>query len=137
MVFRSHAQFHIDFQFFRYLGPEFFPNGFPNPFIVHSRPSFLFEPNLSFSPEVFVHMWHFDIDCFFILFYLSCFENGFSNSLIVRSRSSSCLVNENYLNCTSGLVLICLLFSRQDFCYDHMTSQLQICFLFIRSCNIN
>ena len=30
----------------------------------------------------------------------------------------------------------CFLF-RQDFCYDHMTSQSQICFLFIRSRNIN
>ena len=33
-----------------------------------------------------------------------------------------CLVNENSLNCTSGLVLLCFFF-RQNFCYDHMTSQ--------------
>ena len=37
-----------------------------------------------------------------------------------------------------GLLLVFHLFRRQDFCYDHMTSQpLQICFLFIRSCNFN
>ena len=30
----------------------------------------------------------------------------FFNSLIVRSMSGFCLVNENSLNCTSGLVLL-------------------------------
>ena len=40
-----------------------------------------------------------------------------------------CLVNENSLNCSSALVLLCFLFRRQEFCYDHKTSQtLQICF---------
>ena len=28
-------------------------NDFPNPFIVHSRPSFLFEPNFHFSLVIF------------------------------------------------------------------------------------
>ena len=37
------------------------------------------------------------------------------------------------MNCTSGLVLLFLLYRRQDFCYDRMTSEsLQVCFLFKR-----
>ena len=59
---------------------------FPNPFIVHSRPSFLFEPNFLFV--VFVHMRNFDIDFLFLKkFFLIFFENWFPNSLIVRARS--------------------------------------------------
>ena len=34
-------QLHFDFYcFFRYFGLDFFLNGFSDPFIVHSRPSF-------------------------------------------------------------------------------------------------
>ena len=62
--------------------------GFPNPFIVHSRPSFLFEPIFLFSLIVFGSTAAFDIIlCFFSFFYL-IFRTGFANSLIVRSRSS-------------------------------------------------
>ena len=39
--------------FFRFVGSDFFLNGFSNPFIVHTRPSFLFEPNFHFSLAVF------------------------------------------------------------------------------------
>ena len=39
------------------------------------------------------------------------FGNGFCNSLIACSMSSFCLDNENYLNCTSGLVLLCFFYS--------------------------
>ena len=43
-------QFHFDFLlFFRFFGSDFFLNGFAHPFIVYSRPSFLFEPNFHFS----------------------------------------------------------------------------------------
>ena len=38
------------------------------------------------------------------------FGNGFPNSLIVRFSSSFCLVNENSLNCTPGLVLLCFFY---------------------------
>ena len=42
------------------------------------------------------------------------------------------------LICFSGLVLLCFLFRRRDFCYNHKTSQpLQSSFLFIRSWNFN
>ena len=35
-----------------------------------------------------------------------------------------CLVSKIFLNCTSGLVLLCFYLSRRrDFCYEHMTSQ--------------
>ena len=53
-------------------------------------------------------MRHFDIDSlFFFKIWYDFFRNGFPNSLIVRSRSIFCLDNENSLNCTSGLVLLC------------------------------
>ena len=65
----------------------------------------------------FVHMRHFDLDFlhFLVFIFLSdFFKNRFPKSLIVFS------VNENSLNCSSGLVKLCFLF-RQDFCHDHMT----------------
>ena len=78
------------FCFFDFLDRIFFLNGFSNPFIVHSRSSFLFS------------QWK-----FFELYVRTCPAMFF-------------------------------LFRRRDFCYDHMTSQpLQVCFLFIRSCNFN
>ena len=43
----------------------------------------------------------------FLNFFDQIFWRWFSNALIVRSRSSFCLVNENSLNWTSGLVLLC------------------------------
>ena len=58
VVFCSHAAISLRFLlFFRFFGSDFVLNGFPNPFIVHSRSRFL--------------------------------------------------VNENSLNCKSGLVLLC------------------------------
>ena len=39
--------------FFRFFESDFFLNGFPNPFVVHSRPSFLFEPIFYFSLVLF------------------------------------------------------------------------------------
>ena len=45
-----------------------FANGCHYPFIVQSRPSVLFEPNFPFSPVVFDHMRHFDIDFLFLFF---------------------------------------------------------------------
>ena len=47
-------QFHlIFFCFFDFLDWIFFLNGFSNPFIVHFRPSFLFEQIFYFSLVVF------------------------------------------------------------------------------------
>ena len=51
-----------------------------------------------------------------LIFCLFCFlsdffRNGFSNSKIVRSRSSFGWVNENFLNYTSGRVLLCFFIS--------------------------
>ena len=45
--------FTLVFTVFRFFEQDFFLNGFPNPFIVHSRPSFLLESNLHFSLVVF------------------------------------------------------------------------------------
>ena len=57
----------------------------------------------------------------YVLSFLSdFFVNGFPNSLIVRSRSSSCLVKENSLNCTSGLVFFYFVVSIDD--SYHLTS---------------
>ena len=48
-VFCSQAALSLRFlRFFQYFGSIFF-NGFSNPFIVHSTPSFLFERNFHFS----------------------------------------------------------------------------------------
>ena len=110
LVFCSHAAISLWFLlfFFRFFGLDFFLNGLPNPFIVHSSPSFLFQPNFHFLLVVFCSTCGIFtlIFCFFI-FWSDVFRNCFSNSLIVRSRSSFCLVNENFLTCTSGLVLLC------------------------------
>ena len=55
-------QFNFDFLlFFLFFGSIFFLNSFPNPFIVHSRPSFLLEQNFQFSLVVFDQMRHSDI----------------------------------------------------------------------------
>ena len=45
--------------------------------------------------------------CFFDFLDRIFFLNGFPNSLIVRLGLVFCLVNENSLNCTSRLVLLC------------------------------
>ena len=128
-------QFHFDFlRFFDFLDRIFFLNCFPNPFIVHSTPSFLFEPNFHFSLVVFCSCGILTlIFCFFFLIFLIWFlEMDFP----IHSWSVFGLVffvvNETSLNCTSGLVLLCFLFYRHNFCYDH-----DVCFLFLRSCNLN
>ena len=79
-------QFHFDFYFLI----KFFL-GFPNPFIVHSRPCFfLFEPNFNLSLLVFCSHAVFRHD--FLIFLKKCsvifFEMVFSKSLIIRSRSN-------------------------------------------------
>ena len=68
----------------------------------------MFEQKFAFSQVVFVHMrqFHSDFYCFDFLDRIF-FLNGSPNPFIVRSRSSFCLVNENSLNCTSGLVMLC------------------------------
>ena len=54
VVFCYHAAISLWFLLvFLVLGSEFFLNGFLNPIIVPSRPSFLLESNLYFSPVVF------------------------------------------------------------------------------------
>ena len=54
VVFCSHAAIsRFTVFFFNFLDPIFFLNGFPNPFMLHSRPYFLFEPNFLFSLVVF------------------------------------------------------------------------------------
>ena len=54
-------------------------------------------------------MRHFNIDFqFFLIFFYLIFRNGFPSSLIVGSKSSFWLINENSLNCTLGLILLCL-----------------------------
>ena len=50
VVFCSHAAISLWFEFF---GSDVFLNGFPNPFLVHSRPSFLLESTFYFSLVVF------------------------------------------------------------------------------------
>ena len=73
-------KFHFDVHcFFDFWNRLFFLNGFPNPFIVHPRPNFVFESNFSFSLVFFfVHMRHFDIDFpFFNLFDLIFLEMVF------------------------------------------------------------
>ena len=55
LVFFVHMrQFHFNFHcFFNFLDRIFFLNGFSNPFLVHSRPRFLFEPKFPFWLVVF------------------------------------------------------------------------------------
>ena len=101
-------QFRFDFVVFRFFGPDFFLNRFPNPFIVHSRPSFLFELNFHFSLMVFFTCGIFSmIFCFFIyIFDLICLEMVFPSHSQSVPGLVFCLVNENFLNCTPGLVLL-------------------------------
>ena len=76
---------------FRFFGSEFYLNGFPNPFIVHSRNSFfLIELNYFFL-QVFFVLFTCGIltmsFCFFSTFISNFLRNGFPKSLEVRSRS--------------------------------------------------
>ena len=106
-------QFHSDFYyFFNFLDRIIFLIVFLNPFTAHSRPRFLFELNFRFSLVFFLFTCGILTLFFFVFFFLFfdlIFLNGFLNSLVVHSRSSF-LVNENSLNCTSGLVLLCFFY---------------------------
>ena len=79
---------------FQFFGSDFFLNGFPNPFIVHSRPSFLVEPSF-FLASGFLFTCGFlalSFSYFIFSFFLEMF---FPNSLIVRFRSRFLLVYKN------------------------------------------
>ena len=99
---------------------------FPNPFIDHYRPSFLFVPNFHFSLVAFCShaaFWH-----WFSVFLSKFFRNGFPNSLIVRSRSSFFVYSMKiFWIVRQDLSCYVFLFRRLDFCYDHMTSQSAFC----------
>ena len=82
------GNFTLLFTVFSIFGSDFFLNSYPNPFIVYSRPSFLFEPNFHFSLIIFSSRAVFRHFVFFLLFWSDFSRNRFPNSLIVRSRSS-------------------------------------------------
>ena len=86
MVFCSHAAISLWFlSVFSIFGSDFFLSGFSNPFVVHSWPSFFFEPNFQFQLMVFCsHSAFLHWFSIFIWFFKKCFPN----SLIVHSRSS-------------------------------------------------
>ena len=112
-------QFHFNFYCFLFFGSDFFSNWFLNPFIVNSRPRFLFELDIYFSPLVLCsHMAFLHWFCFFCSFCLIFFRNCFASSIIVRSRFSV-LLSQLYVRTCPAMFLL----FRQDFCYDHMTSQ--------------
>ena len=70
-------------------GSDFFLNGFPNPFMVHYTPIYLFEINFHFSLVVFCSHVAFS-HWFSVFLKILCtwfFLNGFPNSLIVHFRS--------------------------------------------------
>ena len=82
VVFCSHAETYFWFLLlFLFFGSHFFLYGFPNPFIVHSRPSFLFVPSFHFSLVVFVHMRQFNFDFYSFQFLDRIFSNCFSRSI--------------------------------------------------------
>ena len=77
----------------------------------------------------------------FSFVYLSCPNYAFAKTAI---RLVNAVVESIFINSRTAIagaiisLLLVFLFRRQDFCYDLMTTQLlQICFLFIRSCNFN
>ena len=78
-----------------------------------------------FSNTNFLVLFSFLRLCYAVIVHLFCWSGTavFQSILSMLFQDLSCYV---------------FLFRRQDFCYDHMTSQpLQICFLFIRSWNFN
>ena len=72
----THGNFTLIFTAFAilWIGFFFFQNGFPNPFIVHSRSSFLFEPNLYISVMVFSFSVFVVFVLFLSLFFFYCFN---------------------------------------------------------------
>ena len=139
MVFCSHAAISLQFFFycfFDFLDRIFFLNGFPNPFVVHSRPIFFVWTKFPFLANGFLFTC--GIFALIFSFFIYFFRNGFISSLIVRSRSSFLFSHWKFCELFVSTCPAMFLFRRRDFCYDRMTSQpLQICFLFIRSCNFN
>ena len=85
------GNFNSIFTVYRFFGLDFL-NCFPNSFIVHSRPSVLFEPNFILSLLIFFHMRHFDIE--FLIFFLF-FRSDFSRNGLGHFRvNPSSMANE-------------------------------------------
>ena len=72
--------------FFRFFGWDFFHNGFANPFIVHSRPSFFWLNQFHFSASGFLFTCCI-LNLISFYFFDLIFINGFPSSLIVPTRS--------------------------------------------------
>ena len=85
VVFFSCGNFTLIPAFFSIFWIGFFLIGFPNPFIVDSLPSFLFEPNFHF-PSGFLFTCRI-LTLILLFFSFLIFRNDFTNSLIVRSSS--------------------------------------------------
>ena len=94
VVFCSHAAiwfwFLLFFQLFGFFGSDFFLNGFPNPFIVHSMPSFFVWTKFSFLAGDFfcshAVFWHwFSV---FLKKNFWFFQKWIFHSFIGRIRSS-------------------------------------------------
>ena len=85
---------------------------FPNPFIGHFSLVFcLSQISLSLTRFSFTRGILTLIFSFFVLFDLICLEIVFPIQLYSVLGLAFCLVYENSLNCTSGLVLLCLFIS--------------------------
>ena len=80
-------------------------------------------------------------------FYLPRSDSGYywgHRGVFYNSKNLNCIGALSFFNSRTAIagaiigLLLVFLFRRRNFCDDHMTSQLiQICFLFIRSCNFN
>ena len=68
VVFFTCGNFTLILTHFNFLDRVFFLNGFPNPLIAHSRPSFLSEPNFYFSLFIFCSNAAFTRQFFFLIF---------------------------------------------------------------------
>ena len=118
--------------FFQFFGSDFFLKCFPNLFIVHSRTYFFVRIKLIFLASGFL----FSLAAFrhwFSGFLSNFFRNGFHNSFIARSRSIFfiVLVNENFLDHTSDLVLLCFLTSPTRFLVSAYPDFLELTFSMI------
>ena len=114
MVFVHIQHFDLDFYCFFWIG--FFLNGSLNPFVVPSRPNYLFELNFHFSLVVFLKC------CILTLIF------GFLNFLIkFFSKLWKFYLVKILWIVRQDLSCFCLLYRRQDFCYNHMKSQPLFC----------
>ena len=103
-------------QFFRLFGSNFFLNGFPNAFTVHSRSSFFVWAkfpflNIGFCSHAAFWHWFFGL----YLFFIWIFRNGFPNSIVIRSWSSFLFSQWKFFEFTLGLVLLCIFISSSWF----------------------